>query len=162
MNRHKNQPQAVENRRKKRLEPTIGHIELEIDPALREQARSVARWRRFRRELVNWLLVISLFVLLLVGCIGATVYFDLLQYPQDFVLVKLPSALIIGGFVVLYFAQITGAVLAFQTGWIAGCLSLVVPGYVLICLKREGSYWPVAGGWLLGVLLIALGTWLLA
>ena len=150
--------QADQNRRSKRLEPTIGHIDLEVDPDERAQARSEARWRRFRRELVNWLLVISLAVLLLAGCVGAAVYFGALQYPQDFAFVPLPGALIVVGIVVLYFAQITGAVLAFQAGWVAGWLSLLIPGYVFVCLKREGNYWPVAGGWLLGAVLIAIGV----
>lgn len=154
--------QAIPNRRSKRLEPTIGHIELEIDPAVREQARSAARWRRFRRELVNWLLVVSLAVLLIGGCVAAAVYFGWLQYPQDFTLVKLSAVLLVGGFSLLCFAQITGAVLAFQTSLVAGWLSLLIPGYVFLCLKREGSYWTVAGGWLLGASIIALGTWLLA
>ena len=162
MNRRKHQPQAVENRRSKRLEPTIGHIDLEIDPEEREQARSAARWKNFRRELVNWLLVVSMFVLLLVGCVGATVYFGVLKYPQDFAFVKLPSALIMVGVGIAAFAQITCAVLAFQASRAAGWLSLLVPGYVLVCVKREGSYWPVAAGWLLGAILIVLGIWLLA
>lgn len=154
--------QAEQNRRNKRLEPTIGHIELEVDPDERAQARSEARWRRFRRELVNWLLVICLAVLLLAGCIGAAVYFALLQYPQDFAFVKLPEALVLVGFMILLFAQITGAVLAFQGGRVAGWLSLLIPGYVFVCLERNGNYWTVAGGWLLGVILVAFGTWLLA
>jgi hypothetical protein len=156
------QPQAERNRRIKRLEPTIGHIDLEIDPAERALARSAARWRRFRRELVNWLLVISLSVLLVAGCVGAAVFFGALQYPQDFAFVKLPGTLILVGFVVLYLAQITGAILAFQSSRVAGCLSLLIPGYVFMILEREGSYWPVAGSWLLGVLLVVAGTWLLA
>lgn len=162
MNRRERQPQAVENRRTKRLEPTIGHIDLEIDPAEREQARSAARWKKFRRELVNWSLVISLFALLLGGCIGAAVYFGALQYPEDFTFVRLPGAMILGGFVVMYLAQISGAVLAFQAGLVAGWLSLLIPGYVFVCLRREGSYWTVVGGWLLGASLIAAGVWLLA
>lgn len=162
MSRRENQLKTAENRRTKRLEPTIGHINLKIDPVEREQARSAARWRRFRRELVNWLLVISLFVLLLAGCVGAAVFFGALQYPDDFTFVRLPGALILVGFIVLAFAQITGAVLAFQVSLVAGWLSLLIPGYVFLCLKREGGYWPVVGGWLLGVILVATGTWLLA
>ncbi|MGB0132751.1 hypothetical protein [Dokdonella sp.] len=162
MTRRESQSQEIENRRRKRLEPTIGHIDLKIDPDERAQAQSAARWRRFRRELVNWMLVISLFVLLVAGCVGAAVFFGVLQYPQDFTFVKLPGALILAGFIVLYLAQITGAVLAFQSSLVSGCLSLLIPGYVFMILKREGSYWPIAGSWLLGVLLVSVGAWLLA
>jgi hypothetical protein len=162
LNRREGQQQAVENRRKKRLEPTISRIDLEIDPAEREHARSAARWKTFRRELVNWLLIVSMFIVLLAGCIGAAVHFGVLQYPQDFSFVKLPSVLFIGGIAMLAFAQITCALLAFQASQAAGWLSLLIPGYVFVCIKREGTYWPVAAGWILGVCLIALGTWLLA
>ncbi|MEZ5460272.1 hypothetical protein [Dokdonella sp.] len=162
MSRRDIRPQAEQNRRSKRLEPSIGHIELEIDPAVRAQARSAARWRRFRRELVNWLLVICLFLLLVAGCVGAAVYFGQLQYPEDFASMNLPSVMILGGIAVYCLALLTGAVLAFQTSLVAGWLSLLVPGYLFYCLKRDGSYWPVVGGLLLGATLALVGLWLLA
>lgn len=162
MNRRAIQPSQAENRRSRRLEPTIGRIDLEIDPQERAQARSAARWRRFRRELVNWLLVVSLFALLVAGCVGAAVFFGLLKYPDDFTLVSLPIALIIGGIAVYCLALITGVILAFQMSLVAGWLSLLVPGYLFFRLKRDGSYWPVAGGLLLGAILAFLGLWLLA
>ena len=66
--------------------------------------------------------------------------------------------LIVGSFVLVLLAQLAGSIAAFRSGISDGILSLVVPGYVLLALKRSGLYWPVVGVWLAGVVGIATGT----
>ncbi len=148
--------------RSKRIEPRIGRIDLTVDPADRQRARSAARTRRFHRELLNWLVVLGLFILLTGGCVVAAVFLGALHYPDDFQWTDFPGKLIVGGILLGYVAQIVGALLAFRIGFAAGGLSLLVPGYVFFCLRREEVLWPVVAVWLLGAALVTVGLFLLS
>ncbi len=147
--------------RLRRIEPTIGRIDLAVDPADRQRARSAARIKRFYRELLNWLVVLGLLILLVGGSVVAAVFLGALHYPDDFQWTDFPAKLIVGGILLGYVAQIVGALLAFRISLAAGGLSLLVPGYVFYCLRREEVLWPVVAVWLLGAALIVVGIFLL-
>ncbi len=70
----------------------------------------------------------------------------------------LGKILILGGFGIIIISQLIGTLLVFKASVIKGFLSLVVPGYFLFALKREGLYIPIIGFWVLGVLCVAFGT----
>jgi hypothetical protein len=62
------------------------------------------------------------------------------------------------GFGLVVVAQIVGVILVFGKSLGKGLLSVVVPGYFIFALRREGLYWKVVGAWLLGILFIVAGT----
>jgi hypothetical protein len=65
---------------------------------------------------------------------------------------------IVGGFLLTVVAQLAACVAAFRYDALAGVLSLVVPGYLFLALKRSGSYWPIVGIWFGGVIAVVAGT----
>jgi len=75
---------------------------------------------------------------------------------------SLGTASLAAGMAVAFLAQVVGAVLIFRTNTLHGVLSLVVPGYFLFALKRQGLYKPVIGTWLVGVLGVVAGTIILS
>jgi hypothetical protein len=66
------------------------------------------------------------------------------------------------GMVVASLAQIIGAALIFRTSVVQCALSLTIPGYFFLALKRHGLYKPVIGTWLVGVLGVVAGTIILS
>lgn len=145
----------------KRVEPTIGSLDLVTDPVVVRQAYSVARSKRIRRELLNWFVVILLFVLLIGGSVVVAVLSGWLDVPKDVQWADLPAKLVVAGFALAYVAQIAGAILSFRISIAAGVMSLFVPGYIFFCLRRSGGIWPVACVWLVGIAAIGMGVFLL-
>jgi hypothetical protein len=144
-----------------RIEPTLGNLDLTIDPAEQARAKSRARKRRIRDAVVGWSVVLILSAILLGGALAAAVIGGVLTFPDDFQWVNLPGRLIVSGFALTFLSQIVASILAFRISFLAGGLSLLVPGYLFFCLRRRGSFWPVAGLWLLGVTMVTSGTiWL--
>jgi hypothetical protein len=72
------------------------------------------------------------------------------------------TAIILLGIAVMIIAQIVGAILVFRTDILKGALSLIVPGYFLFALKREGLYGKIVGAWVIGIAGYALGTIILS
>ena len=66
--------------------------------------------------------------------------------------------LIVGGFLLTALAQFAACIAAFRHDALAGLLSLFVPGYLFLALRRSGAYRPVIGAWLAGVVAIVAGT----
>ncbi len=62
------------------------------------------------------------------------------------------------GFGLVVVTQIVGVILVFGKSIGKGLLSVVVPGYFIFALRREGLYWKVVGAWHLGILFIVAGT----
>jgi len=75
---------------------------------------------------------------------------------------NLGSALILLGIAVAFLAQIVGAILVFRASILKGVLSLLIPGYFLLALRREELYGLVVGAWAIGILGLVLGTVLLS
>jgi hypothetical protein len=72
------------------------------------------------------------------------------------------SSAILIGMAVAFVAQIVGAIVVFRVSVLKGVLSLLVPGYILLVLKRQGLYKPIIGAWLAGLLGIVAGTIILS
>jgi len=66
--------------------------------------------------------------------------------------------LIVGGFGLALLAQAIGCIVAFRYSPKEGVLSLLVPGYLFLALRRSGAYWRIVGLWLLGVAAVVTGT----
>ena len=66
--------------------------------------------------------------------------------------------LLVGGFALMAFAQITAAIIAFRVSFADGMSSLVIPGYLLVAMRRAGYYWRFFAVWGAGVLAIIVGT----
>ena len=66
------------------------------------------------------------------------------------------------GIVVVALAQIVGAILVFRSDVLHGVFSLLIPGYFLFALKRQGLYKQVIGAWLAGILGLVIGTVILS
>jgi hypothetical protein len=146
----------------KRIEPTLGSLDLTIDPAEQERAILRARKRRFRSAVVSWSVVFLLTATLLGGALAAAISGGALVYPDDFQWVNLPGKLVVVGFALAFLTQIVAAILAFRVSFLAGALSLLVPGYLFFCLRRQGDFWPLAAVWLLGLAMVTTGTMLLS
>jgi hypothetical protein len=74
----------------------------------------------------------------------------------------LATAMILLGIAVAFLAQIVGAILVFRASILKGVLSLLIPGYFLFALRRQGLYNSVMGFWLAGILGLAVGTVMLS
>ncbi len=72
------------------------------------------------------------------------------------------SGFIVLGFAITLLAQIVGAIMVFNVSFVKGVLSLTIPGYFIVILRREGFYRAIIGGWLFGLVCIATGTILLS
>lgn len=72
------------------------------------------------------------------------------------------SSAILIGMAVAFLAQILGAIVVFRVSVLKGVLSLLVPGYILVVLKRQGLYKPIVDAWLAGLLGIVAGTIILS
>lgn len=72
------------------------------------------------------------------------------------------SGFIVLGFAITLLAQIVGAIMVFNVSFVKGVLSLTIPGYFIVTLRREGFYRAIIGGWLFGLVCIATGTILLS
>jgi hypothetical protein len=146
-----------------RVEPTIGSFDLDYDDPSGDAARAAAKVRRTRRAFKAWSVTLLLFAVLFAVCYGAAWYGDVLpeQFkpgaPQLFARV-----LVIAGFAIVLGAQLIGSLALFGYGFVRGALALLVPGYVLIGLKRSGIYWQVMGPWCAGILMVVAGTLLLS
>lgn len=72
------------------------------------------------------------------------------------------SGFILLGFAITVLAQIVGAIMVFNVSFVKGVLSLAIPGYFIVTLRREGFYRAIIGSWLFGLVCIATGTILLS
>jgi hypothetical protein len=68
------------------------------------------------------------------------------------------SGIILFGFAIMILAQIVGAIMVFGVSILKGIFSLVIPGYFLFILRREGMYGPVIGSWAFGIFCMVIGT----
>jgi len=66
------------------------------------------------------------------------------------------------GIVLAIGAQLVGAAIAFRSSVLKGVLSLLVPGYILIVLRREGMYGKIVGSWVAGILGMVIATVILS
>jgi hypothetical protein len=70
--------------------------------------------------------------------------------------------LILGGMLVLLLSQVLGFALLLACDVGKAIIALVVPGYGLFALRREGHYLLVVGAYCTGALALAMGTILLS
>jgi hypothetical protein len=146
-----------------RIEPTIGSFDLKADPAVAAQLRSAANGSRLRRAVLDW--AATLFVL---GCAFAVCAFLAWRtgvLPEQFQLGSpklLERVSIVVGLAIAFLAQAVGCILVFRRSFVQGGLSLLVPGYMFLALRRNGLYVPVVGAWCLGLSAVVAGTFLLA
>ncbi|MEO8670569.1 MAG: hypothetical protein ABI411_04580 [Tahibacter sp.] len=70
--------------------------------------------------------------------------------------------LIVSGFAMMAGSQLSGSIMLFRSSFVRGALSLLVPGYFLVGLKRSGIYWTIIGPWSAGIAFIVIGTMLLS
>lgn len=147
----------------KRIEPTIGTLDLASDPAADAEARARSKGLRVRRELAH----LSLTLLLLAGVV-ALCYASALHagiVPEQFRPGSpnlLARTLIVVGFATLFGAQLVGSLVLFRYGFLRATLSVIVPGYLVFALIRSGIYWQVMGPWCASLGLIVVGTVMLA
>jgi hypothetical protein len=66
--------------------------------------------------------------------------------------------LLFGGVTVMALAQLGAAIIAFRVSFSDGMCSLVIPGYMLVSMRRSGYYWRFFALWVTGVLAIIVGT----
>ena len=66
------------------------------------------------------------------------------------------------GIAVAVLAQLVGALLVFRMSILKGVFSLLIPGYFLFALMRQGLYKPVVGAWLAGIIGMVVGTVILS
>lgn len=74
----------------------------------------------------------------------------------------LAKQLIMCGLAFVVLAQVVAAVKAFRTSFAEGALSLVVPGYLLLTMRRIGYYWTFFAAWAAGILAIMVVTIILS
>ena len=145
-----------------RIEPTIGDIDLDVDPVAAQRASELARSRRTSRAIRDWFITLSLFAALIAICYGAASYAGVLPEQLRFGTPKLLARLLIPlGFAITLGSQAVGSLLLFRFGFERGALALLFPGYLLIGLKRSGIYWSIMGPWCAGLLLVVIGMILL-
>ena len=53
----------------------------------------------------------------------------------------LGKELIVGGFALSAFAQLIASTIAFRASFVQGMYSLIIPGYLLVTMRRTGHYW---------------------
>jgi hypothetical protein len=70
--------------------------------------------------------------------------------------------LLLGGVAFMAFAQVLAAMIAFRVGFAEGMCSLVVPGYLLVAMRRFGYYWKFVAVWGTGIVAIVIGTLVLS
>jgi hypothetical protein len=68
------------------------------------------------------------------------------------------SGIILFGLAAVMLSQLWGAIMVFSVSILKGILSLIIPGYFLFALRREGMYARIVGSWGLGILCMAIGT----
>lgn len=74
----------------------------------------------------------------------------------------LGSGLMLLGIALAYLAQIVGAIFVFRASTLKRVLSLLIPGYSLFALKRQGLYRFLVGAWIVGILGLVGGTVILS
>src|SRR4051812_47212604 len=114
-----------------RIDPTIGDIDLNADPAAAAQVRALAKSRRTRTAIHDWLVTTLIFTALVVGCAWFASRAGLV--PEQFKLGApqlFQRLLIVGGLSVVFLAQLIGTVLLFRRSFLQGGLSIFVPGYI--------------------------------
>ena len=72
------------------------------------------------------------------------------------------SGMLLFGIAIIILAQIAGSIMVFSVNILKGILSLIVPGYFLFALRREGMYGRIIGGWAFGILCMVIGTIILS
>ena len=72
------------------------------------------------------------------------------------------SGIILFGLATVMLSQLWGAIMVFSVSILKGILSLLIPGYFLFALRREGMYGRVVGSWGLGIVCMAIGTFVLS
>jgi hypothetical protein len=142
-----------------RIEPTLGDLELKVDPIqLAETHRAQEKLKR-RTTLRDGFFTSLLYLAILAGCYWLALKIGLLPLAGDVVgRLTIPAVMILIGFSLAIGAQGVGMVMLFRRSFIDGVLALLLPGYFLFALERNGLYRSIVGVWALGLLLIAAGT----
>lgn len=139
--------------------------DLEVAPDAGTVARARARDRRvvMRKAWRNGMSIV------LVGCAlfaFAVALMVRMQMPANPSGIDLPqamaSALIVGGFVIVFLTNVVSAFVAFRSGFLHGLLAFLVPLYTLVLFRRQGIYLTIFGAWSVGLLAVAIGTLLLS
>jgi len=68
------------------------------------------------------------------------------------------TVVVLAGLAIVIIAQIFGAIMVFNVSLLKGVLSLIIPGYFLMVLRREGMYGRVVGSWAFGIVCMIIGT----
>ncbi len=146
-----------------RIEPTFGSAESETDQAALARAREIAKSRRMRKAIFDWLVTLFIAFATIALCIACAWYAGVIPDQYKFGTPKLfERSIILIGFIVVVGSQLVGSILMFNVSFVQGGLSLFVPGYIYIALRRNKLYEPVMGTWFIGLLAIVAGTILLA
>ena len=125
--------------------------------AARERARSI----EVRAAVARWLWIILFSVVIPGGLVAYGAYNGSIGgRPED--ARRIAKLLALGGIWVLYTSQVVAALYVFTRSFAQGMLSLVVPGYFVLALRRSKAFYPVVVSWLLGVIALAAGTILLS
>lgn len=66
--------------------------------------------------------------------------------------------LVIVGFALVALVQVVASVIAFRVSFTGEMSSLMVPGYLLVAMRRVGYYWKFVAAWGAGILAIIVGT----
>jgi hypothetical protein len=142
-----------------RIEPRIETFEISASSGA--DAMGPRRATSRRGDILQWvqLSFIALFLLAIaLGLAHLALGFD----PFAVSLSVWGRALVMGGLVVAYLAQLLSAIALFRTSFSDGLLALIVPGFFVVPLRRQGHYNWFIGIFALGLLCLALGTILLS
>ncbi|QBB72182.1 hypothetical protein ELE36_18435 [Pseudolysobacter antarcticus] len=146
-----------------RIEPTFGSAEPEKDQVALTRARAIAKSRRTRKAILDWLVTVLIAFATIALCVACAWYAGVIPDQYKFGTPKLfERSIIVIGFIVVLGSQLVGSILMFNVSFVQGGLSLFVPGYIYIALRRNKLYVPVMGTWFVGLLAIVVGTILLA
>ena len=146
-----------------RIEPTFGSAGPETDQVALTRAREITKSRRMRKAIFDWVVTLLIAFATIALCITCAWYAVVIPDQYKFGMPKLfERSLIVIGFIVVVGSQLVGSILMFNVSFVQGGLSLFVPGYIYIALRRNKLYMPVMGAWFIGLLAIVAGTILLA
>lgn len=145
-----------------RIEPTLG--ELEPPP----EGTSPARARREHRttpagSAAAWAINFLLVTAIAAGGPWLAQRSGLVTLPDSVEIGDLTGrVLVVGGLLFAWCAQLVGTLLLFARSAVKGFLSLVIPGYFCLALKREGLYAWIIGAFFAGIAGLAAGTIMLS
>ena len=145
----------------KRVEPSIGSFDLTLDPAAVAAARDREKARETRASVTRWIWIVLFSVVLPGSLVAYGAYTGAIGgSPED--PGRVAKVLPVAGLFILYVSQVVAAIYIFSRSFAQGLVSLIVPGYFLIALRRNEAFYPVMFSWLLGAGALAAGTIMLS